>query len=227
MSDSKTLEISPSISIIIAGVIIAAAIVYTSTLPPSPGAQAQGIVAAPTVNADVSAPSASDHIIGSLTAPVVLIEYGDLQCYYCGQVYPTIKKIVSESNGQIAWVHRHFPLESIHPEAKPAAIASECVFDQLGNDGFWKFVDAMYTNQGKMNAAYYTQVAQSLGADTAKFSSCVAAAKDVAKIDAQATEAAQNGGTGTPFTIIFGKGKQLPVSGAVPEAQFLSVIKSL
>jgi protein-disulfide isomerase len=223
MSDIKKFELTPSVSILIAGVLIAGAVVFTNSRP---AATAEASPEVPTVASNVAPPSADDHIIGSLTAKTVLIEYSDLECYYCGQAYPTLRQIVQESNGQIAWIHRHFPLESIHPQARGAAIASECVAEQLGNEAFWQFAEAMFADQGKMSTAYYTQVASALGADTAAFNTCVASGKYDAKIDAQASEAMQNGGTGTPYTVIYGGGKQAGVSGALPYALFSSVIKS-
>jgi len=90
------------------------------------------------------APSASDHIIGSPTAPVVLVEYSDFQCPYCKMIHPSLKQIVADSNGQIAWVYRDFPLYQIHPEAENSANAAECIAAQLGNDAFWKFGDSIF-----------------------------------------------------------------------------------
>jgi len=227
MSESKTLELSPSVSIIIAGIIIAGAIVYTRTLPPGAAQALQPGTQVPATTANVRAPSAADHIVGSLSAPVVLIEYSDFQCPFCSRVHPTLKQIVDESNGQIAWVYRQFPLESIHPNARPAAMASECVAEQLGNDGFWKFADAIFADQSKISADYFVQTAVGLGADKAKFNACVASNKYAGRIDKDAGEATQNGGNGTPYTVVYGKGKQVPVSGALPYEQFMSVINGL
>jgi protein-disulfide isomerase len=92
----------------------------------------------------IKPPSASDHIIGSPTAPIVLVEYSDFQCPYCKMIHTTLKQIVSESNGQIAWAYRQFPLYQIHPQAENAANASECIYDQLGNTGFWKFANTIF-----------------------------------------------------------------------------------
>lgn len=225
MSDLKKLEISPSVSILVAGVLIAAAILYTNTHPGAALADAQG--ASPTLNANVPAPSAQDHIIGSLDAPVVLIEYSDFQCPYCSLVYPTLKRIVSESNGKVAWVMRNFPLKSIHPNANPAANAAECIAEQLGSAGWWKFADAVFTDQSQLSDSYYESLAVSFGADRAKYESCYASSKYQSKIDAQANEAMQNGGQGTPYTIVYGGGAQKGVSGAVPYEQFMAVINAV
>src|SRR6185295_1812236 len=133
--------------------------------------------AAPVAAANVPAPSASDFIVGSPNAPIVLVDYSDFQCPFCSMIYPTLKKITSESNGQIAWVMREYPLYQIHPQALPAANAAECIADQLGNNGFWKFADTVFADQSKLNDGYYLQLAQLLGANVTTFNACVAANK--------------------------------------------------
>lgn len=92
----------------------------------------------------IKAPSATEHIVGSATAPIVLVEYSDFQCPYCKMVHDTLKQLVNNSNGQIAWVYRNFPLYQIHPQAEPAANAAECITEQLGNTAFWKFATTIF-----------------------------------------------------------------------------------
>ena len=226
MSEINKFELSPSVSILIAGVLIAGAVIFTNTRQSAPAAAVVAGAQAPTAATNVRVPSAQDHIVGSPTAPLVLIEYCDFQCPYCNVVHPTLKRIVEESNGQIAWVYRHLPLESIHPSAKPAAIASECVAEQLGNDGFWKFADIIFADQSKMNTAYFEQVALQLGAQKTAYKSCIASASTAKKVDADSAEAQQNGGQGTPYTVLYDKKGQVGVSGALPYEAFVTVIKS-
>ncbi len=88
-------------------------------------------------------PSESDHIVGSPTAPIVLVEYSDFQCPFCQIIHPSLAKLVNESDGKIAWVYRNFPLYQIHPQAIPAANAAECIAEQLGNQGFWTFANTL------------------------------------------------------------------------------------
>lgn len=225
-STEKKFEVSPSLSILIAGILIAGSIIFVNRFPTPPTdvvAQEQ-----PTISAHVSAPAQNEHIMGLATAPIVLVEYSDFQCPYCQLIHPTLKKIVDESNGQIAWVYRHLPLESIHSQAKPSALAAECITEQLGNDSFWKFADIIFTDQKKMSPTYYAQIAAQLGADPAKFASCVSSDTFASKIDAQALEAQANGGQGTPYTVVVGKnGLQVPFSGAQPYAQIISVINAV
>lgn len=212
-------------AVLAAGVVVAAAILYTNAHPATSVADAAA--ANVPANVSVSAPSAQDHIIGSPTAKVVLIEYSDFQCPYCSLVYPTIKTIVNNSNGTVAWVMRDFPLKSIHPAANPAANAAECIAAQLGSTGWFKYADAVFANQDKLSAAYSAQLAQQFGADMTKYNACISASTYQSKIDAQMAEAENNGGQGTPYTVVYGGGKQVPISGAVPASQFTSVINSI
>ena len=226
MSEQKSFELNPSISILIAGVLIASAIVFVNVRPAAPAAVAAGGAQAPTTATNVRAPSAQDHIVGSLNAPLVLIEYTDFQCPFCSMVHPTLKKIVSESNGQIAWVLRNFPLESIHPNARPAALAAECIAQELGNDAYWKSADAVFADQSKMSPAYFEQLALQLGAHKTSYKSCIASASAAKKVDADSAEAQQNGGQGTPYTVLYDKKGQVGVSGALPYETFSDVIKA-
>ena len=83
----------------------------------------------------------SDHFRGNKNASVKLIEYSDFQCPYCQRFHPTMQQMLSEYSDKVAWIYRHFPLDSIHPQARPAALASECVFELGGDEAFWKFAD--------------------------------------------------------------------------------------
>ncbi len=221
------IELTPSVSIIIAGVIIAGAIIFTNQHPAAPvaaAAAAPGAVA----GANVAPPSASDHIIGSITAPIVLIEYSDFQCPYCQMIYPSLKQIVQQSNGSVAWVMREFPLYQIHPNAMPGADAAECIAEQKGNDAFWTFADDDFANQSSIGPAFFSAEAQKLGVNMATYNSCVSTHKYASKIQAEITDAENSGGNGTPFTIIYNTktGKQTPLSGALPYAQIVAAIKA-
>jgi protein-disulfide isomerase len=213
------------VAIVIAGLVIALSILYANAHPAASPEQAQAQNLPTSVN--VAAPSADDHILGSPSAPVVLIEYSDFQCPYCQMVYPTIKSVVENSNGKVAWVMRNFPLTSIHPQANPAANAAECIAAQLGSKGYFGYADAVFADQAQLSPALSRQVAGQLGADLGAYDACIKASTYQKKIDAQTAEAEANGGQGTPYTVVWGKGKQVPVAGALPQAQFMSVINQL
>lgn len=88
---------------------------------------------------------ATDHILGDVkTAKVTIIEYSDFECPYCARFHPTLEKIISESNGNVAWVYRQFPLTQIHQNSMERAIASECIAKIKGNEAFWKYADLLF-----------------------------------------------------------------------------------
>lgn len=225
----KKLELTPPVAILLCGVLIAGAIVYVNRFPASaaPAAAEQGGYA--TVN--VPAPAESDHVYGSRTASVFLIEYSDLQCIYCARAYPTLKSIVDSSQGTVALIHRHLPLQSIHPEAHNAAVASECVAEQLGESGFWAFVDQMFENSGAnqagMSPQFFASAAGRLGINPVAYNACVAQGSYDALIERQAGEALAAGAQGTPYTVVYSSGGQVGVSGAVPAEQFRAVIQAV
>ncbi|HEY2365802.1 MAG TPA: thioredoxin domain-containing protein, partial [Polyangiaceae bacterium] len=69
--------------------------------------------------------SASDHTQGRDDAPVVLVEYGDYQCPYCGQAAPIVKRLQAALGNDLKLVFRNFPLTEAHPDALNAAKAAE------------------------------------------------------------------------------------------------------
>lgn len=188
--------------------------------------------AAPSANAPSTAPdappvgtpkavSSSDHIKGAKNAVVTLIEYSDFQCPFCGQFYPTTEQVLKDYNGKVRLVYRHFPL-SFHPEAIPAANASECASEQ---GKFWEFADGLFTNQASLSATYYPQLATKLGLNTKKFADCVAAKKYQSVITADQTEGSSVGVSGTPGTFVLGpKGYKQYIPGAYPLAQVKAYI---
>jgi hypothetical protein len=84
----------------------------------------------------------TDHIFGNPGAPITIIEYSDYECPYCKTFGPTLNKIVTESNGGVSWVYRHWP---IHQGSMEKLVAAECVTKIKGNnDAFWKYSDLIF-----------------------------------------------------------------------------------
>lgn len=99
----------------------------------------------------VQALTPDDHVLGNpATAPATIIEYSDIDCPFCKKLQPTLQTLVDQ--GKIAWVYRHSPIPSLHPNARIKALASECVYELAGstdkakgNDAFWKYLDTLVT----------------------------------------------------------------------------------
>jgi len=158
---------------------------------------------------------------GDAKAPVTIIEYSDFQCPYCGRFvqdsYPQIKEQYIDT-GKAKLIFKDFPL-SFHPYAQKAAVAGKCVLEQ-GNDKFWKYHDAVFTNQAQLNDDNIKLWASQAGADMTKFNACVASGKMDAIIQQEQQEGQQAGVTGTPSFTINGK----LVVGAQPFSAFQTAI---
>ena len=158
----------------------------------------------------------AQHIRGNKNAPVKLVEYSDFQCPFCGRHYPTLKKILADYGDKVSLEYKHFPL-GFHPNAKPAAEASECAAEQ---NKFWEFHDKIFENQDQLSPTQLTAWAKEIGLNMTKFNQCVETHKYAAKVDAEEKEGQAKGVNGTPATFINGK----LVSGAQPYEALKQVI---
>jgi protein-disulfide isomerase len=114
--------------------------------------------------ADLTLPVSEDrdHIQGPAQAPVVLVEYGDYECPYCGAAYPIVKQIQSRMGSRLAFVFRNFPITTSHPHAQHAAEAAEAA----GTQGkFWEMHDQLFEHQGRLGDDDLRSYAEALGLD--------------------------------------------------------------
>lgn len=156
-----------------------------------------------------------DHINGNKNAKLFLITYSDFQCPFCKQFHPTTQQVLKDYGDKVAVVFRHFPLDSIHPLARPAANASECVASISGNDAFWKFADAVFADPTKLSDL--TSTATGIGVNKASFESCLNAKKFESIVESQYQGGIKAGVTGTPGNfIVNSKGDVWAVLGAQP-----------
>jgi len=158
-----------------------------------------------------------DNYLGNKDASVVLIEYSDIQCSFCERHHPTMNQLFEYFGDDVVWVYRHFPL-SFHPEAVPAAVATECAGEQ---GKFFDFIDVMFENQSTLGDDLYLQTATDLGLDLTAWQTCVDSGVYEKEIAAEMSAGAAAGVKGTPATFING---QL-ISGAVPYETFKTVIE--
>jgi protein-disulfide isomerase len=85
--------------------------------------------------------------MGTPGAPVVLVEFSDFQCPYCKEEAKMLRQnLLSAYPTQVRLYFKTFPLESLHPWAKAAAIASRCVYRQQPA-AFWNYHDWIFDHQ--------------------------------------------------------------------------------
>jgi protein-disulfide isomerase len=110
--------------------------------------------------------NSTDHIYGNIHAPLELVEYGDYECPFCGRAYPIVKSIQEKLGPDMKFVFRNFPLRKIHPNAYPAAVATEAAALQ---GKFWEMHDIIFENQKTLEPENILFFANSLGLDIERF----------------------------------------------------------
>jgi len=85
--------------------------------------------------------------LGTPGAPVVLVEFSDFQCPHCKEEAKTIRQnLIQIYPKQVRLYFKDFPLTSIHPWAKAAAMAGRCVFHNNASS-FWDYHDWIFAQQ--------------------------------------------------------------------------------
>ncbi|MBI2573880.1 MAG: DsbA family protein [Candidatus Wildermuthbacteria bacterium] len=227
-------ELYLPVSIFLSALILAGSLMYVSKggLPffnnlaagarQSAGTQNQQEIQNPRQNPVEISVTGKDHIRGSLSAPVKIVEFSDLQCPFCQRFHPALKQVFDEYKGKIAWVYKHFPLTQIHSEAQPSAEAAECVAAQKGEDGFWQFIDGVFAKQDKIGPELYRELARSAGVNMGQFDSCVAQRAHKDKVNADMELGIQSGVQATPSSFVNGR----LVEGAVPYETLKAAIEN-
>ncbi len=86
--------------------------------------------------------SGDDHITGNAASNIVVVEYSDLECPFCKVFHQTMRQVIEAED--VAWVYRHYPIPQLHAKAFHEAEATECAWEQKGNEGFWKYTDKLF-----------------------------------------------------------------------------------
>jgi protein-disulfide isomerase len=142
---------------------------------------------------------ARDHVRGPADAPVMLVEYGDFECPYCGQAEPVVRELLDE--GDLRYVWRHLPLNSVHPNAQRAAEAAEAA----GRQGrFWEMHDLLLTHQGNLLLPDLTSYAEQLSLDIPQFLQDISEHAFAEHVAEDAEGAELSGAAGTPTFFING-----------------------
>jgi len=229
MEENKISKFNLSIpsAIVIAGVLIAGAILLKDA---KPSQDAQNLAPQEISLRDISD---KDHVRGDLElAKIIIVEYSDTECPFCKRFHGTIKQVLNDYKGKVAWVYRHFPLDALHSKARKEAEATECAAELGGNEAFWKYIDRIFeitpANNG-LDPAELPKIAEFIGLDVSKFNECLSSGRYADKVDADAKDGTKAGAQGTPYSIIMTKNgkKKIPFSGAQPIENIKQVIDSL
>ena len=175
-----------------------------------------------------------DPIKGSNDAPITIVEFSDFQCPFCSrfhiQTFPLILKEYVDT-GKVKFVYRDFPIQNSHPNAFPAAAASECAHEQ---NNYWEYHNALFERQTIWNNLEisdsintFKKFAIELGLNEDQFNSCLDSGKYIEEINKDLKDGTNYGITGTPgFLIGNEKNGFVKLTGAQPFEAFKKIIDS-
>jgi len=142
-----------------------------------------------------------DHVLGPITAPVTMVEYGDYECPHCGQAHHMVKQLRQLMGHRMCFVFRHFPLTTVHPHAQQAAEAAEAA----GVQGkFWEMHYVLFEHQYALEPSDLLQYAAALGLDVPRFSSELARHIHAPRVREHFMSGVRSGVNGTPTFFING-----------------------
>lgn len=147
--------------------------------------------------------------LGPANAPVTIVEFGDLECPDCRMEAPILRHNVRETfASQVRLYFKDFPLGSIHPWARAAAIAGRCVYHQDAK-AFWDFYDWIYENQQEiepdnLNSKILAWAGQN-GLDARRLGGCIETKASEPEVDRSLAEGRSLGVRGTPTLFINGR----------------------
>jgi protein-disulfide isomerase len=185
------------------------ALTWSSTRP-------KGVATASPVDTTLPPVQSEGYVMGSPTAKLEVVEFGDFECPQCGRfatlTEPDVRtRLVTPGTIRVRYIDYPLPM---HPNTWNASRAAACA-DEQGK--FWEMHDAIYANQDRWDGTATSspdkvlkQVASRIaGINTDQFNECVDTKKTQAKIQAHLKLAESRQISATP-TFIFGGDKQYP-----------------
>lgn len=163
---------------------------------------------------------------GSPDAPIVMINFSDFGCPYCGQfereTFPALEREFI-ATGKVYYKYVPFVM-GMFPNGGEAARAAECAADA---GAFWPMHDRLYAAQSEWKrssspAALFLRYA-SAGTDTARLAACYRA-HQVHPRTARANKLVEEFGVRvTPSFVVNGR----PIEGALPLSEFQRLLRDM
>jgi protein-disulfide isomerase len=155
---------------------------------------------------------------GPDTAPVTLVLFSDFHCPYCKQLEDANLpgQLLTKYGDQLKFVWIDYPIDQLHPQARPAHEAARCAGEQ---GKFWEYYKALYTGSPK-SGEQLKAAAQAAGLESATFETCLASNKYQAAVQKDIDQGKRLGITGTPTFFVNGR----PLVGAQPLDAFIRLI---
>jgi protein-disulfide isomerase len=162
---------------------------------------------------------------GTAGAPVVIVMYSDFQCSFCREEAKAIRKEIPESFAKDVRVYfKDYPLESIHPWAKTAAIAGRCIFRQKPA-AFWDYHDWIFDKQSDITPENLKdkvlEFAKTKALEPVQLNACIDSKSTLGEIDRSVLEGRALGINSTPTLFVNGR----KLVGQAPWPQLKQIIE--
>ncbi|MGY2127800.1 Na+/H+ antiporter NhaA [Blastococcus sp. SYSU DS0617] len=153
------------------------------------------------VRLDPPVDPAVDHVRGPVDAPLTLVEFGDVECPFCGRATGVVAELRRRFGDELRYVFRHLPLVDVHPHAELAAEATEAAGAQ---GAFWAMHDRLFSHQAELDAPDLLNHAAALGLDLERFARELGRETHAARVRDDVASAEASGVHGTPTFFVNG-----------------------
>ena len=226
---NKKLVVSVAFVVIVAIVIISFSTYYATLLETQKVAQDRFLASQQEPQQEFENGSP---ILGSESAPITIVEFGDYQCEACYAWFHTTRDTLIDNyveTGKAKLIFVDLPF--LGRDSPMAAQASYCAEDQ---GQYWEYHTMLYTFQdghpdsGWADRDRLNSFAFSLDMNIDEFNDCMDSSKYKNRVKANYDEAVKNGAQSTPtFIIISEDGKREQFSGSQPYSVFAATIESM
>ncbi|GAB3365205.1 Na+/H+ antiporter NhaA [Modestobacter lapidis] len=143
-----------------------------------------------------------DHVRGPVDAPLELVEYGGLQCPFCGRATGVVEELRRRFGDDLRYVFRHLPLPDVHPHGELAAEAVEAAGAQ---GAFWAMHDRLFAHQDQLAAEDLLDHAAALGLELGRFAADLGEGRFAQRVRDDVASAEASGVRGTPTFFVNGE----------------------
>lgn len=147
---------------------------------------------------------------GGTSAPVIIVEYSDLQCSACKVAHDAFQheKLIENYAGKVKFVYKNFPLDRYHKWAVKAAVASLCASKQ-NMKAFWEMQDKIFAQQNEITMEklddQMLEFAKTVNLDLKSFKDCYEKQMTLDQVNADVAEGNALGVGVTPTFLVNGR----------------------
>lgn len=162
---------------------------------------------------------------GPEKAAVQIYVFSDFECPYCREEAKVLRQGIEKKHANdVRVIFKNFPLSSIHPWARAAAIAGACVAAQNGG-AFWAYHDWIYERQAEINPTNVRdkvlEFAKGQALNSQKLTACMDSNATAPQVDKTIEEGRLLGIVQTPTLFVNGR----TVAGALSADQMNLLIQ--